>query len=64
MWDLQFYVHHNLTVGFLSHCSQYSHYFSDNSAAIYCQFTVLIWPTLPTAYWRGEVKAEIYEPTK
>jgi len=54
-----FYVRHNLTVGFLRHCTQYRHYFlTQLSAATCCQFTVLTWPTLPTAHWCGEVTTE------
>ena len=54
-----FYVHHNLTVGFPRHCAQYGHYFIRQlSAATCCQFTVLTWPTVPTAHWCGEVTAE------
>ena len=51
-----FYVRHNLTVGFPRHCAQYGHYFIRQlSAATCCQFTVLTWPTVLTANWRGEV---------
>jgi hypothetical protein len=45
-----FYVRHNLTVGLLRHCAQYGHYFMRQlSAATCCRFTVLTWPTVPTA---------------
>jgi hypothetical protein len=54
-----FYVRHNLTVGFPPHCAQYGHYFMRQlSAATCCQFTVLTWPTVLTANWRGEVTTE------
>ena len=54
-----FYVRHNLTVGFPRQCAQYSHYFIRQlSAASCCQFTVLTWPTVPTANWRWEVTTE------
>ena len=54
-----FYVHHNLTVGFPRHSAKYGHYFIRQlSAATCCQFTVLIWPTVLTANWRGEVTKE------
>ena len=54
-----FYVLHNLTVGFLRHCAQNSHYFIRQlSAATRCQFTVLTNPTVPTAHWCGEVTTE------
>jgi len=54
-----FYVSHNLTVCFLRHCAQYGHYFIKQlSAATCCQFTVLTWPTVPTAHWCGEMTTE------
>jgi hypothetical protein len=54
-----FYVRHNLTVGFLRHCVQYGNYFIRQlSAATCCQFTVLTWPTVLTAYWGGELTTE------
>jgi hypothetical protein len=54
-----FHFRHNLTVGFPRHCAQYGHYFIRKlSVATCCQFTVLIWPTVPTVQWRGEVKTE------
>jgi len=54
-----FYVLHNLTVGFLRHCAQNSHYFIRQlSAATCCQFTVLTWPTVLTAHGRVEVTTE------
>ena len=44
---------------FPRHCAQYGHYFIRQlSAATCCQFTVLKWPTVPTAHWCGEVTAE------
>jgi len=54
-----FYVRHILTVGFPRHCAQYGHYFIRQlSAATCCQLTVLTWPTVLTASWRGEVTTE------
>ena len=54
-----FYFYHNLTVSFPRHCAQYVHYFIRQlSAATCCQFTVLTWPTVLTANWRGEVTTE------
>jgi hypothetical protein len=53
------YVPQYLTVGFLRHSAQYSHYFIRQlSAATCCQFTVLTWPTVPTARCCGKVTAE------
>jgi len=54
-----FYARHNLKVGFPRLCAQYGHYFIRQlSAATRCQFTVLTWPTVPTAHWCDEVTAE------
>ena len=54
-----FYVRHNFTVGFPSHRAQYGHYFiTQLSAVTCCQLTVLTWPTVLTANWRGEVTTE------
>jgi len=53
------YVLHKLTVGFPRHCAQYGHYFIRQlSAATCCQLTILTWPTVLTANWRGEVTTE------
>jgi hypothetical protein len=54
-----FYVRHNLPVDSPRHCAQYGHYFIRQlSAATCCQFTVFIWPSVPTAHWCGEVTTE------
>jgi hypothetical protein len=59
MWDLQFFVRHNLKVGFARHWAQYGHYFIRQLyAATCCPFTVLTLPTAPAAHWFGEVKTE------
>jgi hypothetical protein len=54
-----FYVSHNLTVGLPRHSAQYGLYFiRQMSVATCCHFTVLKWPTVPTAHWCVEVQLE------
>ena len=53
------YFRHNLTFSFPRHYTQHSSYFIRQlSAATCCQFTVLTWPSVLTANWRGEVTSE------
>ena len=54
-----FQFRHNLTVGFVSHCAQYGHYFIRQLSAATCRlFSVLTWPSPLTAHWCDEVLTE------